>query len=902
MKCPKCHLDNPSDSKFCAECGTRITPAPSPSPDKPEPVVFTETLQTAPLDLARGSTFAGRFEVIEELGTGGMGKVFRVFDKKVDEEVALKLLKPEIAADRGTLERFRNELKLARRISHRHVCRMFDLGEEAGTSFITMEYVPGEDLKNFIRRVGHLPVGKAVSVAAQVAEGLAEAHRLNVVHRDLKPQNIMIDREGNARIMDFGIARSLKGKGITGAGVMIGTPEYMSPEQVEGREADPRADIYALGVILFEMLTGRVPFAGDTPLSVALKHRTEVPPDPLALNPQIPKELGRMILHCLEKDRDKRYARVEDVLSELKKMDIDATPASGVYRPSTSLRVKKRKLSPTLALVPAIAIVLTAVAYLVIKNSGPKLDPNLVVVGIFENKTGNQGLDPLGRMATEQITQGLKETGLIPTVPTPTVETAMNDFKGGDPIRFLARKTGAAIVVSGAFYLQGNEIQLQSQITDAKAKDLLYAPDPVTGPSEEPSKAVESLRQRLMGVLAMKFHPRTRPFSRFCSLPPSYEAFQEYAEGMELFMRMEYRPAAEHFTRAAAHDPDFVTPLFFAAVAYINSGDYSRADSMIQKIAKSKEKLLRADRLMLDWFQADLRGDNPGALRAVRELHGIWPSSINQRYQHIMDAVIADHPREAIQAYAGLDLEDEAMRGWYPFYGWITYAYHMLGDHRQELKEARKGRKQYPELLVTLSYETRALAALGRIEELNQRLDESLNLPPHRGWTPGGVMTGAGEELRVHGFREESLKTAEQSIAWYKAHADQDYRYSLATSLYAAERWEEARSLYEELHQEFPDDITFRGYLGALAARRGDRAEAMRIAEELKGIDRPYIFGNHTYWRACIAALLGEKEEAMNLLREALAQGVRYTQLHPAMDLEPLWDYPPFKELLKPKG
>ncbi|MBN2408379.1 MAG: protein kinase, partial [Candidatus Aminicenantes bacterium] len=397
MKCPKCGLDNPSDSKFCAECGTRITPVPSSSPAKPEPVVFTETLQVSSLELARGSAFAGRFEVIEELGTGGMGKVYRVFDKKIDEEVALKLLKPEIAADRGTLERFRNELKLARRISHRHVCRMFDLSEEAGTSFITMEYVSGEDLKSFIRRVGHLPVGKAVSIASQVAEGLAEAHRLNVVHRDLKPQNIMIDRDGNARIMDFGIARSLKGKGITGAGVMIGTPEYMSPEQVEGREADPRADIYALGVILFEMLTGRVPFAGDTPLSVALKQKTEVPPDPIAINPQIPEELGRLILRCLEKDREKRYARVEDVISELKKLDMGATPVSGVYRPSTSLQTKKQKWSPALLLVPAAVIVLAAVVFLIIKKAGPKLDPNLVVVGIFENKTGNQGLDPLGR-------------------------------------------------------------------------------------------------------------------------------------------------------------------------------------------------------------------------------------------------------------------------------------------------------------------------------------------------------------------------------------------------------------------------------------------------------------------------------------------------------------------------
>jgi serine/threonine protein kinase len=605
MKCPKCDLDNPSDSKFCAECGTRITQVPSsPSPAEPEPVFFTETLQVSSLELARGSTFAGRFEVIEELGKGGMGKVYRVFDKKIDEEVALKVLKPEIAADRGTLERFRNELKLARRISHRHVCRMFDLSEEAGTSFITMEYVSGEDLKGFIRRVGQLPVAKAVSIASQVAEGLAEAHRLNVVHRDLKPQNIMIDRDGNARIMDFGVARSLKGKGITGAGVMIGTPEYMSPEQVEGWEADPRADIYALGVILFEMLTGRVPFAGDTPLSVAMKQKTEEPPDPLTLNPQIPEELGGLILRCLEKDREKRYARVEDVLSELKKIDTGATPASGLYRPTTSVRTKKRKSAAALVLIPAAVIAVAAVAFLIIKNSGAKLDPNLVVVGIFENKTGNQTLDYLGRMAAEQITQGLTETGIIPTVSTPTVETAMKSFKGGDSIRFLAKKTAAAIVVSGAFYLQGKDIRLQAQVTDAKRKELLYALQPVSGPSEEPSGAIETLRQRLMGVLASLFNPRINQSFKFFSPPPSYEAYQEFAEGAELFMRREYQAAAEHLTRAAAHDPSFVGPLLMAAVAYMNSGQDEKTDAIVREVSKLGEKLLRGERRMLDMLQA----------------------------------------------------------------------------------------------------------------------------------------------------------------------------------------------------------------------------------------------------------------------------------------------------------
>ncbi len=314
MKCPKCHFDNPADTRFCGNCGTQL-----PSSEE-IPVSRTKTLQMPLKELARGSTFAKRYEVIEELGRGGMGKVYKVFDKEVKEKLALKLLKAEIAADENTIERFRNELKFARKISHRNVCRMYDLSKEEGTHYITMEYVLGEDLKSFIRRSGQLSIGKAISIARQVCEGLAEAHRLGVVHRDLKPQNIMIDREGNARIMDFGISRSLEAKGITEAGVIIGTPEYMSPEQVEGKKADLRSDIYSMGIILYEMLTGRVPFSGNTPLSIAVKHKTEAPPDPKQVNAEIPEDLSRLILRCMEKDKGKRYQGAKEVLSDLGKI------------------------------------------------------------------------------------------------------------------------------------------------------------------------------------------------------------------------------------------------------------------------------------------------------------------------------------------------------------------------------------------------------------------------------------------------------------------------------------------------------------------------------------------------------------------------------------------------------
>ncbi len=311
MKCPQCSAENLPDSRFCHLCAT-----PLPWEDKAQPPV-TLTMGALSASLERGSLLAGRYEVIEEIGRGGMGRVYKVFDRKIQDVVALKLIKPEISVSEKAVERFKNELRFARRIAHRHVCRMFDLGEEGLMHFLTMEYIPGEDLKTFIRRSGSLIPAKAVSLARQTAEGLSEAHRLGVIHRDLKPQNIMIDKEGQARIMDFGIARIQEVEGLTGSGVFIGTPEYMSPEQAEFKDVDARTDLYSLGVVLFEMLTGRVPFEGETPLGIAMKHKSEPPPSPRLLNPDVPEDLAAVVMRALAKDRNERYQTAEEMASDL---------------------------------------------------------------------------------------------------------------------------------------------------------------------------------------------------------------------------------------------------------------------------------------------------------------------------------------------------------------------------------------------------------------------------------------------------------------------------------------------------------------------------------------------------------------------------------------------------------
>ena len=314
MECSNCHHNNPSNQQICENCGLRLN-------QFKKVLARTDTMKDTRNTLAPGSTLANRYMIIENLGKGGMGIVYRALDKTTQEEIALKLLVSEELVTDKSLERFRNELKLARKIVHQNICRLYDLQEFENIHYITMEYVAGEDLDALIRMTKIINIKTAINIAQQVCEGMAEAHKLEIVHRDLKPKNIIIDKDGNVKILDFGIALSLRDKRLTTTGVLVGTPDYMSPEQEEAKGVDHRSDIYSLGIILYKMVTGIIPS----------NHRHEIVRNPKEINSDIPNDLGKLILKCLNKDKANRYLSALDVCSELKKIEIGSLTAKARF-------------------------------------------------------------------------------------------------------------------------------------------------------------------------------------------------------------------------------------------------------------------------------------------------------------------------------------------------------------------------------------------------------------------------------------------------------------------------------------------------------------------------------------------------------------------------------------------
>ncbi len=569
----------------------------------------------------------------------------------------------------------------------------------------------------------------------------------------------------------------------------------------------------------------------------------------------------------------------------------------------------------------ALAITLLAVWAFSWSDSEPntRLDPRRVLVMPFENETGDAELDPLGQMAADWITRSLEATGLVQTVPPEAAlqlagtQISSQSETEDDRVLTLAELTRAGTVITGAVYMTGDSLQIEALVTDARNQRAVA--NVVSAPSalDEPMAAIEATRQRVAGALATTLDGRIALFADAMRQPPTFEAYRLFVEAQELHDRAHtaggghhFEEAKQLFLRAWELDTTLAAGLVRAGWAAIDGGWPAEADSLAHLAESYRDRMTLVTEAQLDILLAETEGDRAAALRAARK-------TPQRPLDVAIRALWVNRPREAIEIltenewYPGM-LRSAGLYGVEQFYWqFLAIGYHMLGEHEAELEAASRVREFYPRSLKVLHLQVRALAAMGRIEELNELLDEATSLPPEDFRLPATVMAGAAFELRAHGYHETALRVAERAVAWYESHPPDDprnreRRSAEALAYYGAESWEEAGALYEDLAAEFPYTVNFQGFLGALAARRGDRDEALRISERLAGLNDPYDFGRDTYWQACIAALLEERELAMELLRESFDAGRKFSlQVHADLDLAPLWDYAPFEELVASK-
>ncbi|MFB0564307.1 MAG: protein kinase, partial [Candidatus Aminicenantaceae bacterium] len=770
MKCPKCHFENPDTVHYCGECGTQLI--------SKEEIPVTETLETPTEELTRGTTFAGRYEIIEELGKGGMGKVYRVEDKKIKEEVALKLIKPEVASDKKTIERFSNELKMARKIAHRNVCRMYDLGEKKGTHYITMEYVPGEDLKSSIRRMGPLTPGKTLFIAKQVCEGLAEAHRLGVVHRDLKPQNIMIDKDGNARIMDFGIARTVKGKGLTGAGVMVGTPEYMSPEQAEVKEVDQRSDIYSLGVILYEMVTGRVPFEGETPLGIAMKHKSEMPPDPMKINAQVPSDLSRVILRCLEKDKEKRYQSAGEVSSDLVNIERGMPTTERIVpekKPLTSREITV-KFSIRKLFLPAIVVIAVAIIGLIIWRFLPQKQavpvpsgkPSLAIV-YFENNTGDESLDHWRKALCELLVADLTQSKYIRVLGSDKLIDILGDLKQIDARSFsskvlkeIAALGGSSHILRGSYTKAGEKFRIDAILQEAATMESIGS-DRIEGKGEESFLSmVDELTRKVKAHFKLSTEEIAGDIDEEVEkiTTSSPEALKHYIEGRKYHLTLDYMRSIELMEKAVAIDPDFAMAYRSLAQSYGNIGFRPRLKEYMKKALELSDRLpAREGYLIGGDFYSYSEKTYDKAIEAYKKLLELYPDDPTGNHNLAVKYSALGEKQKAIDHYETNRKSDNlGLLG----YGNLASVYRQVGSYDKAREVLEEALQKYPDEAVAHADLSRHYQMAGKYELALAEIEKAFALNPAEG-TPV-YRQSFYRRARIHFYTGDLVKAAEDYL------------------------------------------------------------------------------------------------------------------------------------------
>jgi serine/threonine protein kinase/Tfp pilus assembly protein PilF len=697
VKCPRCHTDNPDTSRFCGHCAAPL------GPEAENLAFLTKTMSPPGGGLENGALFAGKYRVIRELGRGGMGVVFQAEDTKLKRPVALKLLPLELAHSPDAEERFLREAQAAAALDHPNICTVYEVGEKDGQAFIAMAYIDGKSLKERIAR-GPLKIDEALEIAGEVAGGLEEAHRKGIVHRDIKPANVMLTAKGQAKIMDFGLARVESADDLTRTAVVMGTVAYMSPEQALGKKVDHRTDIWSFGCLLYEMLVGHGPFQGGQEQAIfqAIIHAD---PEPIAaLRRDIPAGLVRVLDRCLKKNHLERYPDAGVLIRDLEAVDLHDVASAP---PATV-----RETPPSIAVLP-------------FSDMSPEKDQDYFGEGIAEELinalTHLQGLRVVARTSAFAL-KGMKLD-----------------------IREIGRKLDVKTVLEGSVRKAGNRLRVTAQLInvedgfhlwseryDREMADIFAIQDEIT------VAIVDSLK------VTLRVGEKTALRKRSTSDP---EAYSLYLKGLYFFARPSpesFGKALDSFQAAIAKDPNFA--LAYAGVANVFGGlgvlnlappaeMWPRAKAALQKALSLDEDLAEAHSvaaLLAFWYEWDWEAAGRSFDRAL----SLNPGDAMFHGQHAFLYLNRRKFDEAIREIKKA-LELDPLMPLY--YAWSVCLHWSVGRLDEALQEFARALEIDPNLGLAYFHGAMAHTLKGNLDEALETHEKGKRLVVFPGWAEANI-------------------------------------------------------------------------------------------------------------------------------------------------------------------
>jgi eukaryotic-like serine/threonine-protein kinase len=594
--------------------------------------------------LEQGVVLAQRYRILQTLGEGGMGAVYKATDLELDRLVALKVIRPELAKNPAIIDRFKQELLLSQRVTHRNVIRIYDLGEGDGVKFITMEFIEGEDLRSLIIHHKKFVPEEAVAIMEQICLALEAAHNVGVIHRDLKPQNVMRDKTGRILVMDFGLARNLEGNGMTQTGALVGTMEYMSPEQALAKELDQRSDVFSAGLILYELLTGQVPYRADSALA-SLIRRTQEQARPISdHDAALPAELSRIVSKCLERDRENRYQNATEFLHDLQAFNGKRTAGAITMQ---AVKPWGQDVSWPKIMGGAVVVVL-AIAGFAFRDklrtpaaSSTSAVTNVQALAIlpFHNASGDPAWNWLGPSLGDMLGTDVGQSSHLRTVSPDRLQQVLHDLKiapetsiDSTILRRVAEFTNADIVVSGQYTKLGDQIRIDATLQDLKHGRTASLKTEAQN-QQELSAAIDrladSIRQNLSLSSDLVKELRSQSFK---PTSKSVDALRDYNQGLQLSRQGNNLEALKNLQASTKEDSDFALAFSKLGEIYAALGYDSDAEQASRRAVDLSQDLPLAERYLIEASRARVIKDNAKATAAYENLVKSFPDDLDVQF------------------------------------------------------------------------------------------------------------------------------------------------------------------------------------------------------------------------------------------------------------------------------